>query len=97
MGLALQLDIGRIFPISPPLPNPEVHSRSILLKFDFAYILKDMNRENQTDYQYYISLVLRKLTGVFYTYPEFAFLGRILAIFVLVGVVFVILKGVFGQ
>lgn len=56
-----------------------------------------MYRDNQSNYQYYISLVIRKLTGVFYTYPEFAFLGRILAIFVLVGVVFVILKGVFGQ
>jgi len=68
------------------------------------YIIKTMNRDNQSNYQpqrgpwgYYISLVLRKLTGVFYTYPEFAFLGRILAIFVLVGVVFAILKGVFGQ
>lgn len=56
-----------------------------------------MNRDYQSNYQYYISLVIRKLTGVFYSYPEFAFLGRILAIFVLVGIIFLVLKGVFGQ
>jgi len=56
-----------------------------------------MNRDNQTDYQYYISLVFRKLTGVFYTYPEFAFLGRILAGLVILGIIVFILKGIFGQ
>lgn len=50
---------------------------------------------NQPTFNYYFSVVVRKITGIVFSYPEFMFLAKIIAILLFAVLVFVLFKGFF--
>ena len=46
---------------------------------------------------YFASRIVKSITGMFFSYPEFRFLLKILLGFATVGIAFYILRGVFSQ